>query len=80
MEDNHRPIMVPYGVMRRLQREGLGTQPTLRKALRGEYNDQNLKERTLALRIRLRALLLGGTLSNAERGTRNSEQEKGGAQ
>ena len=63
MEDNHTPIMVPYGVMRRLQREGLGTQPTLRKALRGEYNEHNTKERTLALRIRLRALLLGGTIA-----------------
>lgn len=63
MEDNHRHIMVPYGVMRRLQREGLGTQPTLRKALSGKYNDQNTKERTLALRIRLRALRLGGTIA-----------------
>lgn len=78
MEDNHTPIMVPYGVMRRLQREGLGTQPTLRKALRGEYNDQNLKERTLALRIRIRALRLGGSFANSELGTRI--EEKGGEQ
>lgn len=78
MEDNHRPIMVPYGVMRRLQREGLGTQPTLRKALRGEYNEDNTAERTLALRIRIRALRLGGSFANPEPVTRN--EEKGGRQ
>lgn len=53
-------IMVPYGVMQRMEREGLGTQPTLRKALRGEYNEWNSDERRRALRIRKRALQMGG--------------------
>lgn len=53
-------IMVPYGVMQRMEREGLGTQPTLRKALRGEYNEWNADERRRALRIRKRALQMGG--------------------
>ena len=63
MTENTNPIMVPYGVMRRLQAEGLGTQPTIRKALRGEYNEDNTAEHTRAMRIRIRALLLGGTIA-----------------
>ena len=63
MTENRNPIVVPYGVMRRLQAEGLGTQPTIRKALRGTYNPGNLRERTRAMRIRIRALLLGGTIA-----------------
>ncbi len=66
------PIYVPYGIMRRLQDDGFGTQPTIRKALRGTYNPNNLAERTRALAIRMRALKLGGIMA--------ATQQEGGRQ
>lgn len=52
--------MVPFGVVSKLERQGFGSRPTIRKALRGEFNYRNEKERRLALRIRMRARQEGG--------------------
>lgn len=53
-------IMVPFGVVTQMEREGFGSRPTIRKALRGDYNEFNQDERKRALRIRKRALNVGG--------------------
>lgn len=43
-----------------MERDGFGSRPTIRKALKGEYNESNADERKRALRIRKRALQMGG--------------------
>jgi len=53
-------ILTPMGVRRQIEREGFGTQPTIRRALRGDYDAANRKVRRKAERIRQRALALGG--------------------
>lgn len=53
-------IMVPFGVVTQMERDGFGSRPTIRKALKGEYNEWNADERKRALRIRKRALQVGG--------------------
>ena len=53
-------IMVPFGVVTQMERDGFGSRPTIRKALRGDYNEWNEDERKRALRIRKRALQVGG--------------------
>lgn len=53
-------IMVPFGVVTQMERDGFGSRPTIRKALRGDYNWWNEEERKRALRIRKRALQVGG--------------------
>ena len=55
-----RQIIVNHGIRKRLKAEGLGSYPTIRKALRHDYNEQNDEERNRALRIRRRAMQLGG--------------------
>ncbi len=58
-------ILLPFGVSAQMERDGFGSQPTIRKALRGEYNEWNDDERKRALRIRKRALEMGGVESVA---------------
>ena len=58
-------IRVPFGIITRMEREGYGSRPTIRKALNGTYNENNRDERARALRIRFRAYLLGGCLVGA---------------
>ena len=58
-------IRVSYGTITRIEREGYGSRPTIRKALTGGYNENNRDERERALRIRHRAYLLGGCLVGA---------------
>ncbi len=53
-------ILVPHGVVSQMERERYGSRPTIRKALRHDYNEQNDEERNRALRIRRRAMQLGG--------------------
>ena len=53
-------ILVPHGVVTQRERERYGSRPTIRKALRHDYNEQNDEERNRALRIRRRAMQLGG--------------------
>lgn len=60
-------ILVPYGVVTQMERERYGSRPTIRKALRGGYNGNNHDERSRAMRIRRRALQLGGVLMETER-------------
>lgn len=59
-------IRVSFGIITRMQNEGFGCRPTIRKALNGTYNANNRDERARALRIRARAYLLGGCLVGAE--------------
>lgn len=56
----NKKIMVPFGVVTQLQKEGLGSRPTIGKALKGEYNAMNRYECKRALLIRQRALNMGG--------------------
>lgn len=58
-------ILVPFGVMSQMEREGFGSRPTIRKALRGDFNENNRVESRRALRIRQRALQLGGLVGVA---------------
>lgn len=58
-------IRVTFGIITRMEREGCGSRPTIRKALNGTYNENNREERARALRIRLRAYQLGGCLVGA---------------
>lgn len=58
-------IMVPFGLVTQMEREGFGSRPTIRKALRGDYNEFNQDERKRALRIRKRALNIGGVEVNS---------------
>ena len=55
-------ILVPHGVVSQMERERYGSRPTIRKALRHDYNEQNDEERNRALRIRRRAMQLGGVV------------------
>lgn len=64
-------IRVTFGTITRMQNEGFGCRPTIRKALNGTYNANNRDERARALRIRERAYLLGGCLVGAD--TKNEE-------
>lgn len=59
-------IRVTFGTITKLEREGVGSRPTIRKALNGTYNANNRDERARALRIRLRAYQMGGCLVGAE--------------
>lgn len=58
-------IMVPFGVVTQMEREGFGSRPTIRKALKGDYNELNQDECKRALRIRKRALHVGGVEVNS---------------
>ena len=62
---SNKKIMVPFGVVTQMEREGFGSRPTIRKALRGDYNEFNQDERKRALRIRKRALNVGGVEVNS---------------
>ena len=62
---SNKKIMVPFGVVTQMEREGFGSRPTIRKALRGDYNEFNQDERKRALRIRKRALNIGGVEVNS---------------
>lgn len=53
-------IMVNYGTMAVISKNLGVSYPTIRKALRGEFNANNPEERDLALRIRKCALNNGG--------------------
>ena len=53
-------IIVPHGIMKQMEKEGFGSQPTLRKALCGDFNPWNKEEKSRALKIRKRALQMGG--------------------
>lgn len=61
----NKKIMVPFGVVTQMEREGFGSRPTIRKALSGNYNEFNQDERKRALRIRKRALNVGGVEVNS---------------
>lgn len=45
-------IMVRHGVVTEMQERGFGSRPTIRKALRGDYNKNNADEKRRAQRIR----------------------------
>lgn len=45
-------ILVRHGAVTEMQERGLGSRPTIRKALRGEYNENNADENRRAQRIR----------------------------
>lgn len=62
---SNKKIMVPFGLVTQMEREGFGSRPTIRKALRGDYNEFNPDERKRALRIRKRALNIGGVEVNS---------------
>lgn len=64
--DERCEIRVTFGTITRMEREGCGSRPTIRKALNGTYNANNPEERERALRIRQRAYELGGCLVGAE--------------
>lgn len=53
-------ILTPRGLVKQIERAGLGTRPTIVKALRGDYNEDNPKEKAKAERIRRYALNNGG--------------------
>lgn len=53
-------ILVDYGVRTEIAKTLGVSQPTIRKALSGRYNEHNEAERNLALRIRKCAINLGG--------------------
>ena len=54
-------IIVDHGVCKRLQAEGYGSQPTIRRALRCECNSE------VACKIRQRAMQLGGVVVETEK-------------
>ena len=45
-------ILVRHGAVTEMQKCGLGSRPTIRKALRGDYNENNTDENRRAQRIR----------------------------
>jgi hypothetical protein len=45
-------ILVRFGAVTEMQKRGLGSRPTIRKALRGDYNENNADENRRAQRIR----------------------------
>lgn len=45
-------ILVRHGAVTEMQKRGLGSRPTIRKALRGDYNENNADENRRAQRIR----------------------------
>lgn len=53
-------ILTPRGLRKQIEAAGLGTHPTIIKALDGTYNEENEKERMKAERIRRYALNNGG--------------------
>lgn len=57
-------ILTPRGLRKQIEAAGLGTQPTIRKALEGRYNESCPEERRKAERIRRYALNNGGVECN----------------
>lgn len=53
-------ILTPRGLRRQIQNVGLGSRPTIIKALSGAYNEYNPDEKKKAERIRRYALNNGG--------------------
>lgn len=53
-------ILTPRGLRRQIEAAGLGSQPTIVKALSGDYNEESPKEKARAERIRRYALNNGG--------------------
>ncbi len=59
-------IMVRHGAVTKMQERGFGSRPTIRKALRGDYNENNADEKRRAQRIRKYAYLdMGGVFVGA---------------
>lgn len=56
-------ILTPRGLRKQIEKAGLGTQPTIIKALDGTYNEENAKEKAKAERIRRYALNNGAVES-----------------
>ena len=59
-----RRILTPRGLVTQIEKAGLGTRPTIAKALSGDYNEGNAKEKAKAERIRKYALNNGGVECN----------------
>lgn len=57
-------ILTPRGLRKQIEAAGLGTQPTIIKALAGEYDENNPKVKAKAERIRKYALNNGGVECN----------------